>query len=186
MALKLIMDAALEAPKQGAGSMHIGAYKPLDDSVNHYLKGREILSSSSTAVLIEKTLMESDKVVGVLFTDQADSMHIPAHVLENHDTLKMYTGGIALVNPASLLKPSSKWQGAQAGGGELPLGVSLFHELGHAKQGVEKKVWYDELTRSALTGSKNAKLQIEQDNLASHENPICDELGLPFRRKYDD
>ncbi len=186
MALKLIQNAALEAPAQGAETMHIGAYKPRGDSIDQYMTCREILGSSSTATLIEKTLMESDKVVGVLFTDQADSMHIPGHVLEAHDTLKIYTGGIALVNPASPLNPSSKWRGYSDDCGSLPLGVSLFHELGHAKQGVEKTVWYNETTRAAMAGDKTARLSIEQDNLASHENKICDEMGLPYRRKYED
>ena len=58
-------------------------------------------------------------------------------------------------------------------------------------QSVQTPEWYEEMTKKFLfSGSPNDKkfvqLEIEHQNLAQHEIPICRELGLPYRMKYTD
>lgn len=170
-----------------------GCYAPIADSKNLLAACKQEVTSSSTAKCIDIYLAESKKLVGILFTDDADSSHVPAHCLEGAASLSKFTGGIAVVNPTGRLIPGGKWEG-QAGGGKgpLPLGVSLYHELGHAMQNVQTPEWYEEMTKKYMFDGTPAKtkkfvqLEIEHQNLAQHEIPICRELGLPYRMKYDD
>ena len=50
--------------------------------------------------------------------------------------------------------------------------------------GQEKSDYPSELTRKKK-GEKISQLVIENENVSLHEAPICDDLGLPFRKKYD-
>jgi hypothetical protein len=169
-----------------------GCYAPLGNSGNILATCKQEVTMSSTAKQIDIYLAETGKLVGIIFTNDADSCHVPAHCLENAPSLSKFTGGIAVVNPSGQLKPGGKWEG-QTGrnGGDLPLGVSLYHELGHAMQNVQTPEWYDEMTKKFLySGSpkdkKFVQLEIEHQNMAQHEIPICRELGLPYRMKYTD
>lgn len=65
----------------------------------------------------------------------------------------------------------------------IPALVCLYHELGHAKQYYEKKIWYN----SAITvrDSMGVPYQIEYDNLHQHEDPLLREMGIPIRKRYE-
>ncbi len=86
------------------------------------------LQKSSTAQQIVKFVDGNTKEVGLLLiADGSDSSHIV-----NSET-SAFSGGIAVVN---INNPMS------IAGYTLPLGISLIHELGHAKQYMEKPDWY--------------------------------------------
>lgn len=56
--------------------------------------------------------------------------------------------------------------------------VALIHELGHARQCIEKLAWYE----ARSDGSRY--LEIEDDNVATHEKPVAAALGEPTRDQY--
>jgi hypothetical protein len=138
-------------------------------------------------------------------------------------TAGKYTGGIAVVNintPMSIK------------GSQIPLGVSLLHEVGHAKQCIDNLGWYEGLYTKILENNVRAaegrvtkerdafvsnspsvtgykgnfggkrvvmaaaaaewekdfgngpRRTLENDNLAKHEKPVLQDLGLPFRDDY--
>jgi len=166
-----------------------GLAVPIVNSLNTYAEYKTQVIASPTANAILAFLEQSPKNVGILFIDKDfDSMYIPPFVLPDDVS---FDGGIAVVN---VLSPIN------IGGTDIPLGVSLMHELGHAKQFIEAPVDFEnkykeamgqvksnypsELTRKKK-GEKISQLIIENENVALHEAPICDDLGLPFRKRYD-
>jgi|ERR1017187_9955385 hypothetical protein len=140
------------------------------------------VSASSTAQLIAVFMDEAKQNIGILFINNEggfDSMFIPPSALAADNALTGFTGGVAVVNIESGMKISGK---------AIPLGVSMMHELGHAKQYIEKPAWFENNYAAAMKVTKGVnqpKLDIENDNLARHEAPVLKELGLPFRLKYD-
>jgi len=71
--------------------------------------------------------------------------------------------------------------------GLMPPWVVLFHELGHVKQyfqpgenNARAAGQLDTLWRQRLLDTAN----IEAENLAKHENPICNEIGIGCRMHY--
>jgi hypothetical protein len=119
--------------------------------------------------------------VGVLIVNKSvDSMYMPPVAFDSVDALKHFTGGIAILNVSSIMKIK---------GISVPLGVSLMHELGHAKQYIEDAKGFvgnfEKVRKNLGKASKEAKLNIENDNIQRHEMPICQELKCPFRAKYD-
>ena len=192
-----------------------GVSAPMSQYYANYVGALSTIYPSSTAQSILSFLRASDKQVGILIIDNSagfDSMHIPACMLSGDAAAKVFTAGVAVLNVESLMT---------IGGKKIPLGVSLLHELGHAKQNIERTEWYEakfnECMRSDDTirklvssdpstkglkgkdlmekkrqlgeqfnaAKKNAKLEIENENLKQHEKPILVDLGLPFRDKYD-
>jgi hypothetical protein len=140
------------------------------------------VGGSSTAQLIAVFMDEARENIGILFINNEagfDSMFIPPSALASDGALGGFTGGVAVVNIES---------GMKFGGKAIPLGVSMMHELGHAKQFIERPAWFENNYAAAMKVTKGVnqpKLDIENDNLARHEAPILKELGLPFRLKYD-
>ena len=67
----------------------------------------------------------------------------------------------------------------------VPLGVVIYHEFGHAKQSIEKASWYRQNYDKEREAHGYFKT-IEDDNVSTHEWPICDELGVPRRKDYAD
>jgi hypothetical protein len=154
------------------------------------------VGKSSVARGIFEILEESAFIIGVLIINrEVDSMYIPPFQFNASGT---YSGGIAVLNTTSPL---------QIEGVTLPLGVSLIHELGHAVQYMEDPNAFESKFTTAQSGSsettqfnitdsegkaltkdiKNtliALLSIENDNVARHEAPVCNDLNLPFRKKY--
>jgi hypothetical protein len=63
-----------------------------------------------------------------------------------------------------------------------PALVVLIHELGHAVQYIEDSKRF---STSQEEGTMSTE-QIEADNLKRHENPVCIEMGLLQRVKYND
>jgi hypothetical protein len=141
------------------------------------------IGKSSTARLIADVLDGTDKKIGILLFDAAyDSMYQPPSILEG-STKKDYTGGVVLVNIKSQMTIKGK---------VLPIGVSLLHEMGHAKQYIERSIWFEgkfkEVVRMNFGGNRKsnpAKYEIEDQNIQFHEKPVCIDLGLPWREKYD-
>ena len=168
-----------------------GCYTPIGNSKHVLDTCKQEVTASSTAKVINGYLAETGKLVGIIFTNDADSCHVPSHCLEAAPSLSRFTGGIAVVNPTGQLVPGGKWVGQTHSSTPLPLGVSLYHELGHAMQNVQTPEWYEEMTKSFLFSGtpkdkKFVQLEIEHQNMAQHEIPICRELGLPYRMKYTD
>lgn len=62
----------------------------------------------------------------------------------------------------------------------LPAEIVLIHELGHAAQYISELPNYATLFAAGPTGIA----QIEADNLARNEWPICDDYGLKRRSSY--
>ena len=173
-----------------------GLVDPIDGSTEKFNEYMEQVFPSSVAINIYHSLNGSGYTIGVLLIDQtANSMYIPPFIFNGGG---VYSGGVAVLNVLHPLK---------IGGRELPLGVSLIHELGHALQYIENPIEFTTAFEAAQSASGArmkfnitdvegraltkyykitdiAKLEIENDNVARHEAPICDELGLPFRKKY--
>jgi hypothetical protein len=166
-----------------------GLQAPIANSRDSYAAYKQQVIASPTAQGLLASLEKSPKSVGVLLIDENfDSMYIPPFVFSGGAP---FDGGIAVVNIKSPMTIK---------GSEIPLGVSLMHELGHAKQYIEAPVAFErkykeamgqkktdypsELTRTRA-GEKISQLIIENENVALHEAPVCDELGLPFRSRYD-
>jgi hypothetical protein len=169
---------------------------PVDKSQELYALYKSQVNSSGTAQKIFAQLERSQLNIGVLFVeDTVDSMYIPPFQFNGGGT---YTGGVAITNVKNPL---------QIGDVELPLGISLIHELGHAVQYLNDTAGFEQKFKTIQSGVstttkfnitnaegkaltkylKNtlvAQLSIENDNVARHEAPVCDDLGFPFRKKY--
>jgi hypothetical protein len=65
----------------------------------------------------------------------------------------------------------------------IPALVCLFHELGHAKQFYENRIWYR--SAASQTDEMGVCYMIEYDNLHRHEDPLLREMGLPTRPRYE-
>ncbi|MFN6496352.1 MAG: hypothetical protein RMX65_004840 [Nostoc sp. DedQUE01] len=168
-----------------------GLQNPIANSHNSYEIYKQQVIASSTAQEILKSLEQSSKVVGILLIDEEyDSMYIPPFLLENGPVNK-FDGGIAVVNITSQMKIENT---------DIPIGVSLMHELGHAKQYIENPTGFETKYKEAMgeqktnypseltkqkKGKKISQLVIENENVALHEAPVCHELGLPYRKRYD-
>jgi hypothetical protein len=154
---------------------------PLAGSAQKFQNYLGTLSASTSAQTIRSFLNGAKEVVGVLITEEVDSMYIPPSKLAADSTLARFNGGVAVLNPESTMKIK---------GTVIPLGVSLIHELGHAKQFLEKPQWFEATFDAAIKGGGSratnpAKYEIEDDNVSRHEKPVCLELGKPAREKYD-
>ncbi len=166
-----------------------GLQAPISNSRNAYSVYKQQVIASPTAQGLLASLEKSPMSVGVLLIDENfDSMYIPPFVFSGGAP---FDGGIAVVNVKSQMKIKDT---------DIPLGVSLMHELGHAKQYIEAPVAFEQKYKEAMgqkktdypseltrtkTGEKISQLIIENENVALHEAPICDDLGLPFRSRYD-
>jgi hypothetical protein len=167
-----------------------GLVPPLPKSKELYAVYQQEVIGSGTARSLIAFLERSPKSVGVLIIDdQFDSMYIPPCQLSGGSAA--YDGGIAVLNIKSPTKILDT---------VLPLGIPLMHELGHAKQYLEAPAEFEQKFLEAtgqvsvsyprgLTKGKSGKtisqLILENENVSIHEAPICDDLGLPFRKKYD-
>lgn len=169
---------------------------PVPKSADAFATFKQEVIASSVAKKVFAQLEESGFNIGVLLVNQSvDSMYIPPF---QYDGGGAYTGGIAVLNVTNPLK---------IGDVTLPLGVSLIHELGHAVQYITDSSGFKSKFETVQSGSsastkfnitnaegkaltkfiKNtlvAQLSIENDNVARHEAPVCDDLNLPFRKKY--
>jgi hypothetical protein len=112
-----------------------------------YLKIWGELMGSSKAQEILSFLNSSAALVGVLIVDGgSDSLHMAPSAMAGGTAAK-YTGGVAVVNINTPMKIK---------GTDIPLGVSLLHELGHAKQAIENAIWYEDLYSKILQNNVRA------------------------------
>jgi hypothetical protein len=104
--------------------------KPVTNPGVWYATCEGEVKPSSTAMMVLNFLHGHQKKVGLLFTESCDSKYHCAHEYAGAgEALEKYTGGIAVVHvkyPLIIF------------GEELPLGVSMMHELGHAKQFIDR------------------------------------------------
>jgi hypothetical protein len=173
---------------------------PVKNAKAVYDKCVKELSKSETANTVLEALKHSPKKVGVLiFTTEdageddfvSDSAYIPPHIPWG----AAYDGGLVVLNVTMPMWIQKK---------QLPLGVSLLHECGHAKQfldnskrftkyyniaktldGKKSKKIKAEAARLHIPEDKAATLAIENENIQLYEKPTLEQLGLPFREKYD-
>lgn len=142
---------------------------------------QEVMGSPTARTLLDFLESSAENVGVMLIQDTSDSMYIPPFHLRKHG-INEYNGGIAVINVCSPLVIS---------GQTLTVGVSLMHELGHARQyllapgAFEMKFNESESGNNIVRGRNVPNLIIENENVALHEAPICDELGLPFRGNYE-
>jgi hypothetical protein len=97
-------------------------------------------------------------------------------------TASRYPGGIAIVKPGAPIMD------------HYPIGISLCHELGHAKQFLSNPDWFEPLFNSMVEGIRDdrvgrsdnpAKYELEDANVRDYERPVCVDLGIkPARWKY--
>jgi hypothetical protein len=117
---------------------------PIASGLNEaYLSALSDVRASSKAQAILEFLRSSSTPVGILIIDGSagvDSMHIAPSGLTEEAT-KRFTGGVAVVNISSPMTIK---------GSQIPIGVSLIHELGHAKQCIENPQWYEDLSAKIL------------------------------------
>jgi hypothetical protein len=64
--------------------------------------------------------------------------------------------------------------------------IALIHEIGHGVQWIKKHEWYLQKQSAAMQGSDAAKLEIENDNIATHETPVAQQLKEGVRKDYND
>ena len=69
---------------------------------------------------------------------------------------------------------------------DLPPEIGLIHELGHAKQWIEDETQFTRFIGGVRTEGTKTTEQLEAANLKIHENPVCKEMGLKQRIKYND
>lgn len=104
--------------------------KPVTNPGVWYATCEGEVKPSSTAMMVLNFLHGHPKKVGLLFTESCDSKYHCAHEYAGAgETLEKYTGGIAVVHVKNPLTIK---------GETLPLGVSMMHELGHAKQFIDR------------------------------------------------
>jgi len=164
---------AIELIKKKEGGLAEPA-KSVSHKFNQYL-GQ--VGASSKAQQLAGFLDSSNNNVGVLIIDRDfDSMYIPPEALSKDVALSRFTGGVAVLNVNSIMKIK---------GNAMPLGISLMHELGHSAQYISKPQWFYNKYKLAINNNQEAKLLIENDNVTRYEKPICRELGLSYRDKYD-
>lgn len=64
--------------------------------------------------------------------------------------------------------------------------LALLHEIGHGVQWIKKHGWYLSKASAAMQGSNASKLELENDNIDTHETPVAQELGEGVRKDYND
>lgn len=134
-----------------------GLAGPMSQYYANYVSALTTIYASSTAQSILSFLRSSDKAVGILLLDMSggyDSMHIPASVLSGDGATKVFTGGVAVLNVENPLTIR---------GTVIPLGVSLLHELGHAKQNIERTEWYEAKYAECMRGDDAIAKLVESD-----------------------
>jgi len=95
-----------------------------------------------------------------------------------------FTGSIIVWDPVGLISARA----AQQCTFQSPA-IALLHEIGHAVQWIEKTAWYITHVNTAMGGGKGAdaaKLEVENDNIDSHETPVARELKEGTRANYND
>jgi hypothetical protein len=174
-----------------------GLAPPIKGAQATYDKCLKEVKASATAKGIIDALTKAPKKIGILIIDEGfDSMYIPPHILADVENAADFTGGVAVLNSKSIMK---------IGGQAIPLGVSLMHELGHAKQSLTNAKRFEKYFNLAnqKDGAKQSKkiaalalqlkksidkaaqLAIENENVTLHEKPICTEIGCNSRDSYD-
>ena len=100
--------------------------EPVTNPAVWYVQCETDVKASATAMMILNYVRHDQRKVGLLFTKSCDSKYHCAHEYAGAgEQLEKYTGGIAVVNVDWPLIIQME---------TLPLGVSMLHELGHAKQ----------------------------------------------------
>ena len=119
-------------------------------------------------------------------------MHMPAGHCSTIKHLTKYTGGIVVLNMKSPLKFIPKGEKKTDKKVQMPLLISLVHEMGHAMQNTLKREWYEELfatfqnkKKSDKARSRRAQKTIEDDNVQTYEKPACKDMKLPYRDTWD-
>ncbi len=92
-----------------------------------------------------------------------------------------FTGSVIVWDPVGLISARA---GAQCTYQSPAL--ALLHEIGHGVQWIEKRAWYVSKANAAQGGDDNAKLELENDNINTHETPVAQELGEGVRKDYND
>lgn len=122
------------------------------------------LMNSSHAQEVLSFLQSSGSLVGVLIVDSgSDSLHMAPSAMAGGTAAK-YTGGLAVVN---ITTPMS------IKGTAIPLGVSFLHEIGHAKQCIEKPGWYEDLYAKILKNNSAARTATrDRDKFISEDSRV--------------
>lgn len=178
-----VIGPGTEFAKQTAS---LGLPPPSGGAVRYYLDLERRLAGSRTAMGIMALLERSSHNYYILVCEST-AMYL------DHDHLKAainFDGGIAVISPDDEI---------QLGSGKKTYGeISLIHELGHALQWQQKPLWYRGHTRrangalqgggasldSAPDSTDGSKYVVETHNVATHEWPVCDELGIEKRPDY--
>lgn len=139
---------------------------------------------SITARVIEETAKKSKTAQAIYDYLAKQQKTIPVVVVKSDFCGTVYDDAIScvFVNHAFLQQPHDKGNGMM----RVPLGVVIFHEFGHAKQAIEKPTWYKLHSSGKDFETYGFFKTIEDDNVSSHEWPICDELNVPRRKDYTD
>jgi hypothetical protein len=169
------------------------------------------VAKSPTAQQIIKTLTKSPKKIGIFVSrmpkedDEEDFQPVPEFIppliYAATPLAHEFDGGVAIVQVGNPI--TYKVDGKLV---KTTPGVSLMHELGHAVQlQTDEKHFmkYCKIKIEAADAKKDSKkvrqamqdfstssyregamLIIEQENLKLHENPVCQELGIPVRLRY--
>jgi hypothetical protein len=95
-----------------------------------------------------------------------------------------FTGSVIVWDPVGLISARADLQCTF----QSPA-IALLHEIGHAVQWIDKASWYIANVNTAMGGGKGgdaAKLEIENDNIDTHETPVARELKEGTRANYND
>ena len=129
------------------------------------------LMNVSKAQEILGFLQSSGSIVGVLLVDAgSDSLHMAPSALAGGTAAK-YTGGVAVVNINTPMTIK---------GQQIPLGVSLLHEVGHAKQCIDNPGWYEGLYAKILENNVRAgegRVTSERDNFVNTSPSVTSYKG---------
>jgi hypothetical protein len=164
--------------KSADGSFSSGIGLKLPDAVKVYMAARTALAGSKTAQEILKYVdghaTEIQLVVcpgaegEMLFPGELQGLNTPTVIWDPNKYFLFYSN-VAKVHNVVYADLNS-YQPA----------IVLIHELGHAKQWLSNPAQHEARFKRGPEGIA----EIEAENLAIHEGPVAQELGLPVRKHY--
>ena len=155
-------------------------------------------ASEHLAAAISELSAKSVTAKGIIEFVQRSAVEINIVVTQQPGAFGPYCEPFGFEGPCILWDPTSPFStratditGYRANGTAMfgkktvtsyPASIVLIHELGHAKQYIEDKTLFCTKT----TPARESTDFVEADNLKRHENPVCKDMGLLQRVKYND
>jgi hypothetical protein len=146
-------------------------------AADYYKNAMAYLKGSDTAGTLIKELEDHKVATLLLVAKDCFPMFCHYEMASQHG----FKGSVIVWDPVGLIS-------ARAGSQctfQSPA-IALIHEIGHGVQWIKKHEWYLAKQALATQGNDAAKLDIENDNITTHETPVAQELKEGVRKDYND